>query len=88
MYNFELSIPVLSTPSSSCLLYTSNPVLATLHPSIGAILYKGYVSFAERIAKASGGILSFFTIGPEEKKWIGLPMLTPIVYKVEEDEEE
>ena len=65
-----------------------NPVLATLHPSIGAILYKGYVSFAERIAKASGGILSFFTIGPEEKKWIGLPMLMPIVYKVEEDEEE
>ena len=50
--------------------------------------YKGFVSFAERIAKASGGILSFFTIGPEEKKWIGLPMLTPIVYKVEEDEEE
>lgn len=65
-----------------------NPVLAALHPSIGAILYKGYVSFAERIAKASGGILSFFTIGPEEKKWIGLPMLTPIVYKVEEEEEE
>ncbi|MDZ4749914.1 MAG: hypothetical protein SH808_15650 [Saprospiraceae bacterium] len=65
-----------------------NPVLTALHPSIGAYLYKGYVSFAERIAKASGGVLSFFTIGPEEKKWIGLPMLTPIVYKVEEDEEE
>lgn len=64
-----------------------NPVLAALHPSIGSYLYKGYVSFAERIAKASGGMLSFFTIGPEERKWIGLPMLTPIVFKVEEEGE-
>ena len=63
-----------------------NPILATLDPSIGSYLYKGYVSFAQRIAKASGGILSFFTIGPEEKKWVGLPMLTAIVYNVEEEE--
>jgi hypothetical protein len=63
-----------------------NPILASLDPSIGSYLYKGYVSFAQRIAKASGGILSFFTIGPEEKKWVGLPMLTPIVYIVDEEE--
>ncbi|MBK9104338.1 MAG: hypothetical protein IPL92_07155 [Saprospiraceae bacterium] len=68
-----------------------NPILSALHPSIGSYLYKGYVSFAERIAKASGGILSFFSIGPEEKKWISLPMLTAIVYNPDAeaaDEEE
>lgn len=63
-----------------------NPILASLDPSLGHDLYKGYVSFAERIAKASGGVLSFFTIGPEEKKWVGLKMLTPIVYKSDEEE--
>ena len=63
-----------------------NPVLAALDPSLAFYLYKGYVSFAERIAKSSGGFLSFFTIGPEEKKWVGLPMLTPINYTPEEEE--
>ena len=63
-----------------------NPILASLHPSIGSYLYKGYKSFAERIAKASGGVLSFFSIGPEEKKWVGLPMLTAIAYNPEEEE--
>ena len=63
-----------------------NPILASLDPSLGSYFYKGYVSFAERIAKASGGILSFFSIGPEEKKWISLPMLTAIVYNPEEEE--
>jgi len=63
-----------------------NPILASLDPSIGSYLYKGYVSFAQRIAKASGGILSFFTIGPEERKWVGLPMLTAIVFNPEEEE--
>ncbi len=52
-----------------------NPILSSLDPSLGYYLYKGYVSFAERIAKASGGFLSFFTIGPEEKKWVGLPII-------------
>ncbi len=63
-----------------------NPILASLDPSIGSYLYKGYLSFAQRIAKASGGILSFFTIGPEERKWVGLPMLTAIVFNPEEEE--
>jgi hypothetical protein len=63
-----------------------NPVLASIDPSLGSYLYKGYVSFAERIAKASGGVLSFFSIGPEEKKWVSLPMLTAIIYNPEEEE--
>ena|SRR5688572_21359197 len=77
-------------PSRSALisekLAALNPILASLDPSIAFYLYKGYVSFAERIAKASGGFLSFFSIGPEEKKWIALPMITPIIYTPEEEE--
>ncbi len=63
-----------------------NPILTGLDPAIGSYLYKGYLSFAQRIAKASGGFLSFFSIGPEEKKWVGVPMLTAIVYNPDEEE--
>ena len=63
-----------------------NPILSSLDPSLGYYLYKGFVSFAERIAKSSGGFLSFFSIGPEEKKWVSLPMLTAIVYDPGEEE--
>ncbi len=63
-----------------------NHILSALDPSIGSYLYKGYVSFAVRIAKASGGFLSFFTIGPEEKKWIRLPMVNAIIYTPDEEE--
>ncbi|MEO6132961.1 MAG: hypothetical protein ABIQ02_14025 [Saprospiraceae bacterium] len=63
-----------------------NYILGSLDPYIGAYLYKGYVSFAERTAKSSGGFLSFFSISPEEKKWIGLPMLNAILYNPDEEE--
>ncbi len=65
-----------------------NPILEGLDPFMGNYLYKGYLSFAERIAKASGGFLSFFSIGPEEKKWIKLPMLHVISYDPDASEEE
>lgn len=65
-----------------------NPILAKLDPEIGTILYKGYKSFAERIAKSAGGFLSFFSIGPEEKKWIGLPMLQEIIHMDDDEEAE
>jgi hypothetical protein len=63
-----------------------NPILAKLHPKVGAQLYKGFIRFAQEIAKASGGFLGFMAVNPAESKWIGLPMLVPIVY--EQDEEE
>lgn len=63
-----------------------NPILSSLDAYIGAYLYKGYVSFAERVAKSSGGFLSFFTITPEEKKWVGLSMINAIIYDDGEEE--
>jgi hypothetical protein len=63
-----------------------NPILAAVHPSIGSYLYKSYLSYANRIASSSGGVLSFFTISAEEKKWVNLPMLAAIVYSTDEEE--
>jgi len=62
-----------------------NPILANLDPFMGNYMYKGFLSFAERIAKSSGGFLSFFSISPEEKKWIKLPMLHAIHYNPDEE---
>ena len=61
-----------------------NPIMAKLNPVLGATLYESYKSFAKHVAKSSGGFLGFFAVGPEEEKWIGLPMLTPIELPEEE----
>lgn len=63
-----------------------NPILAKLDPSIGSKLYSGFVSFAEHIAKASGGVMGFFSINHAESKLIGLPMLSPVIYDGDEEE--
>lgn len=63
-----------------------NPILAKLHPKLGSELYSSYVSFAKHVAKASGGFLGFFSIGPKEAALLDLEMITPITF--EEDEEE
>jgi hypothetical protein len=55
-----------------------NDVLAKLDSEIAFHLYKSYLSFAESIAKSSGGFLGFSTISNDEKKWIGLSMIHPI----------
>jgi len=65
-----------------------NPILARIEPSIGGPFYKSLVSFAEHIAKSSGGILGFGSVSKEEKKVMSLSMLTPIEYVEEEVAEE
>lgn len=62
-----------------------NPILEKLNPKIGAALYESYVSFAKHVAKASGGFLGFFSIGPEEKAILDLKMIKPIVWVPNED---
>jgi len=62
-----------------------NPILAKLHPRVGAELYTSYKSFAAHIAKASGGFLRFFSVSGAEKKYLDLPMLEEIVF-IEEEE--
>jgi hypothetical protein len=62
-----------------------NPILEKLNPRLGAALYESYISFAKHVAKASGGFLGFFSIGPEEKAILDLKMINPIVWEEEND---
>ncbi|MBU6340468.1 MAG: hypothetical protein KGS48_03145 [Bacteroidetes bacterium] len=55
-----------------------NPVFGKLEAEIAYDLYHGFVKLAEETAKASGGFLRIGAIGPEEAKWMHLPMLNPI----------
>lgn len=57
-----------------------NPILAKLDPSVGALLYESFTSFAKHVARASGGFLRFFSISAEEKKVIQLNMIDPIIF--------
>ncbi len=57
-----------------------NQILAKLENREAYIYYKSFVTFAEHVAKSTGGFLRFFSIGPEEKKLMELPMLTKIEY--------
>jgi uncharacterized protein (DUF4415 family) len=63
-----------------------NPILASLEPKVGARLYDSYLSFAQHVAKASGGFLGFFSIGAKEKAVLNLPMIAPIIFEYEEEE--
>ena len=64
-----------------------NHALSCLDNPTALKLYESFVSFAKHIAKASGGFLRFSSISHAEKKWIGLPMINPIILEVEENEE-
>jgi len=59
-------------------LSKTNAILSKLNPSYGSTLYQSWLSFAKHIAKASGGILGWGSIGPEEKKVIDLPMIEAV----------
>lgn len=52
-----------------------NPILHKLGAYDAAIYYKNFRTFAEHVAEASGGILGFASVGPEEEKVVHLPML-------------
>lgn len=64
-----------------------NPIMAKLDQSVGSNLYRSFTSFAEHVAKASGGFLGFFSIGPKEGELIDLPMIKPIEPPQIEEEE-
>ncbi len=61
-----------------------NGILQKLDINLAYSLYKSLTSFAEHVAKASGGFLRFGAISSEEAKFVNLPMITPIVIEEEE----
>lgn len=63
-----------------------NPILAKLDNKNASDLYASFVTFAEHVAKASGGFLRMWNVSSEEKKVMKLPSLNP-VERIEEEEE-
>jgi hypothetical protein len=65
-----------------------NNVLPLLENKIAFQIYESLTSFAEHIAKASGGFLRFGSVSSEEKKWLELPMINPVIREDLDGEEE
>jgi len=66
------------TTALSDSLAALNPILAKLDNEDAFFYYKSFKTFAEYVAKATGGILGFFSVSSEEKSLMSLPMITPI----------
>jgi hypothetical protein len=62
-------------------------ILAHLDNNLAHKMYISLKSFAEHVAKASGGFLRFATISGHERKWINLPMIEPIILLPDPEEE-
>ncbi|MBL7128372.1 MAG: hypothetical protein ISS16_05230 [Ignavibacteria bacterium] len=52
-----------------------NKILPKLNRKLSIEFYKSLLSYAEQVAKASGGIMGFASISPEERKWLSLDMI-------------
>ncbi len=63
-----------------------NSVFDKMENNIAVNLYESYLSFAEHVAKASGGFLRFASISKEEKDLISLSMIHPVILEISEDE--
>ncbi|MCB0549906.1 MAG: hypothetical protein KDD19_20205 [Phaeodactylibacter sp.] len=55
-----------------------NSILPLLEPKHAKHFYDGLVSFARHVAKASGGVVGWMSIGPKEAKVADLPMINPV----------
>jgi len=64
-----------------------NTIFPKLEPKLAADIYKGFLGLAEETAEASGGFLHLGAISVEERQWINLPMLTPVVMEQTSQEE-
>ena len=61
-----------------------NDILGLLDNDLAYELYSSYQSFAEHIAKASGGFLGFMRVNSDEEKFLNLPMINEIILEEEE----
>ena len=49
------------------------------NPQVAVTLYESFKSFAQHVARAPGGFLSWGTINPHEARLINLDMIDPVV---------
>ena len=52
-----------------------NDILPKLNNKFSTEFYKSLISYAEQVATASGGILGYASISPEERRWLSLDMI-------------
>lgn len=52
-----------------------NEILPKLDKDFASELYKSWLSFAESVAKASGGLWGYASVTPEEERLLGLSMI-------------
>lgn len=62
-----------------------NTILPKLRLPLNYLYYSSFRSFANHIAKSSGGFLRFMTISPEEAEVVNLPMVHPVAKPDERD---
>ncbi len=96
--NFEVDLMALigavskdtdeRTQTLSTKLSALNPILAKLDNSVAYQLVESFLSFAEHVAKASGGFLRFATISSAEKSLIDLEMIDRIELILEEENDD
>ncbi|MCP3932413.1 MAG: hypothetical protein GY705_25360 [Bacteroidetes bacterium] len=55
-----------------------NNILPKMEDPYGKIFYNGLLSFANHVAKASGGFMGFGSVAVEEKKLLKLSMIKPV----------
>ena len=67
------------TSAISELLTKVNHILPKLEEEYRKEIYESYKSFAQHVAKASGGFLRFLNVSKEEKDLMNLPMINEIV---------
>jgi len=63
-----------------------NPIISKLETVFAWRYYNSLVSFAEHVAKASGGFLGWASINKEEQALIGLDMINPVVLEEEPED--
>ena len=63
-----------------------NKILPKLSKRFSVRFYKSLISYAEQVAKASGGIMGFASVSPEEKIWLNLNMIDNPAEKKETDQ--
>ncbi len=76
-------IPLDDTTKRNAVITTEltklNDIFAKIDPKYAFGFRKDLLSFADHVARASGGILRFGSVSTAEKKLIGLSMIQPIV---------
>jgi len=63
-----------------------NNIFPKMDPTYAAHFYESFTTFAEHVAKASGGFLRFGAVSRDEAKYVDLPMVNKVEMP-EEDEE-